>query len=130
MTKPNTYALLLQTRKELLETRARMSYSRAFAAQQTKDLTALALNRAFGFGPKRQAQFREALHQVALEYADMCLADAAEDRTITYTREKLDRALRQVCGEIQPYEERYDPMNILYTKKEDANENGNSEDQG
>lgn len=130
MAKPNTYALLLQAQTALREMQVRLPYARAFAVQQTKDLTALALNRAFGFGPKRQAQFREALHQVALEYADMCLADAAEDRTISYTREKLDRALRQVCGEIQPYEERYDPMNILYTKKEDANENGNSEDQG
>lgn len=130
MAKTNTYALLLQAQKALREMQVHLPYARAFATQQTKDLTALALNRAFGFGPKRQAQFREALHEVSLEYADMCLADAAEDRTITYTREKLDRALRQVCGEIQPYEERYDPVNILYTKKEDANENGNSEDQG
>ena len=130
MAKPNTYALLLQAQTALREMQVRLPYARAFAVQQTKDLTALALNRAFGFGPKRQAQFREALHEVSLEYADMCLADAAEDRTISYTREKLDRALRQVCGEIQPYEERYDPMNILYAKKEDANENGNSEDQG
>lgn len=130
MAKPNTYALLLQAQKALREMQVRLPYARAFAVQQTKDLTALALNRAFGFGPERQAQFREALHQVSMEYADMCLADAAEDRTISYTREKLDRALRQVCGEIQPYEERYDPMNILYNKKEDANENGNSEDQG
>lgn len=130
MAKPNTYALLLQAQTALREMQVRLPYARAFAVQQTKDLTALALNRAFGFGPKRQAQFREALHEVSLEYADMCLADAAEDRTISYTREKLDRALRQVCGEIQPYEERYDPMNILYTEKEDANENGNSEDQG
>ena len=127
MAKPNTYALLLQAQKALREMQVRLPYARAFAAQQTKDLTALALNRAFGFRPKRQAQFREALHQVSLEYADMCLADAAEDRTISYTREKLDRALRQVCGEIQPYEERYDPMNILYNKEEDVNENRDPE---
>ena len=91
MSRTSTYVLLLQAQK--------------------------ALHRAFGFGPKRQAQFRKALAEVSHEYADMCLADAAEDRTISYTREKLDRALRQACGEIQPFEERYDPMNILYERK-------------
>lgn len=120
MPKPNTYALLLQAQKALQEMQAHLPYARAFAVQQNKDLTALALNRAFGFGPKRQAQFREALAEVSREYADMCLEDARDDRHIAYTREKMDRALRQACGEIKPFEERYDPMNILYEREAKA----------
>lgn len=127
MPKPNTYVLLLQAKKALREAQAHLSYARAFSMQQTKDLTALALNRAFGFGPKRQAEFRKAFAEVAHEYADMCLSDAKDDRLIAYTREKMDRALREVCGEIQPYEERYAPENILYERKHTADENRDSE---
>lgn len=118
MHKPNTYTLLLQAQKALKDAQAHIRYARAFSMQQTKDLTALALNRAFGFGPKRQAAFRAAFSEVAREYADMCLEDAKDDRQIAYTREKLDRALMQVCGEVLPYEERYAPENILYERKD------------
>ena len=117
MPKTNTYVLLLQTQKALKEMQAHLPYARAFAAQQTRDLAALALHRAFGFGPKRQAQFRTALAEVSHEYAMMCLEDAKDDRLVAYTREKMDRALREACGEIKPFEERYDPMNILYERK-------------
>lgn len=117
MPKPNTYTLLLQAQKALRDMQSHIHYARAFSSQQTKDLTALALNQAFGFGPKRQARFRAALEEVSREYANMCLEDAKDDQMITYTREKLDRALRPICGDILPFEERYAPENILYGRK-------------
>ena len=44
----------------------------------------------------------------------MCVEDGADDAQISYTKEKVDRALKAACGEILPFEERYDEKNLYF----------------
>ena len=43
-----------------------------------------------------------------MQYAEMVLSDAAEDKQIWYSKGKVDHELRRVCGKyFVPWEERY-----------------------
>lgn len=50
----------------------------------------------------------------AQKAAEMALADAKDDKTLGYTKGKLDFLLEELLGEaFTPYEERYAPSNLL-----------------
>ena len=87
---------------------AEMRATRLFAVQQSKDMMLLAANRAFGFGPERAKQLGDAFDEVWHEFATMTVEDAKDDKEIWYAKDKLDAALRAVCGEhFIPWDERY-----------------------
>lgn len=81
---------------------------RLFCVQQSKDMMLLAANRAFGFGPERAKQLADAFDAVWREFATMTVEDAKDDKEIWYAKDKLDAALRSVCGDyFVPWDERY-----------------------
>lgn len=87
---------------------AELRASRLFTVQQSKDMMLLAANRAFGFGPERAKQLADAFDAVWREFALLTVEDAEHDREIWYAKDKLDAALRDVCGDhFVPWEERY-----------------------
>lgn len=76
-----------------------------FTRQLITDMSLIALNSAYGFGPERLKKFTDEMLRVYEEYADIWNADRKDTE---YARELLDRKLAQICGEyFQPWEERY-----------------------
>lgn len=71
------------------------------------DMVTIALGR-MGFREKRFAELDKVLAQVAEEYSNQILDDAKEDKDIWYSKEVLDRELKQYVGNLfVPYNERY-----------------------
>ena len=114
MARPSTYVLLLQAQQTIKQLQKDLYVSKGFTLQQAMDMAMIALHDEFGFGPKYQARFEEAFRRTFVEYASMCVEDGADDAQISYTKEKVDRALKAACGEIRPFEERYDEKNLSF----------------
>lgn len=114
MARPSTYVLLLQAQQAIKQLQKDLYVSKGFTLQQAMDMAMIALHDEFGFGPKYQARFEEAFRKTFVEYATMCVEDGADDAQISYTKEKVDRALKAACGEIRPFEERYDEKNLYF----------------
>ena len=87
-----------------------MAFQRDFTIQQCTDMLLIAANEAFGFGEDRLVKLLEAYQRVFEDYAEMAIEDGRADPDIEYTREKVDRKLRQILGDhFRPWEERYGP---------------------
>ena len=56
-------------------------------------MSAVALHREFGFGPKRQARFQAALNQTILDYGDMLMPGDHD-----FAGGKLEEAYREAVG--------------------------------
>ena len=111
----NTFLQLQAARKEIAELRMQIEIMKGFTLQQSLDMAQIELNREFGFGPKNNARFKAGFKKTFLEYAALCVSDGADDPEIVYTKEKVDRALRQACGDdIQPFDERYALENLYF----------------
>ena len=83
------------------------NYVNGMAVQQLMaDAAVIALNRAFGFGPKRCAVFLNELNRAASDMADLIMEDTADAE---YSREKIDAVLRQIVGQenFTSWSERY-----------------------
>ena len=103
MAKQNSFLAKMEAQKQL-----EMSFVRRFAVQQSKDIMLIAAHRAFGFGPDRAKILGDTFDRVFEEYATMTVEDAKNDKEIWYTKDKIDRALKEICGEhFEPWEERY-----------------------
>lgn len=124
MAKPNTYVLLKNAEKEILRLRYDIEFMKGFTLRQCLDMTMIALNEEFNFGPERNKRFESVFWQTFLEYAEMCVEDGQDDKEIAYTKGKLDRRLRIACGEDYPeFDDRYAEKNLyrrcqLETKEE------------
>ena len=122
MSKPSTYVLLQNAKREILRLQAEVERMKGFTLQQSLDMALITLNTEFGFGPERCAAFETAFRQTFMDYARMCVEDGASDDEIWYTKEKVDRALRRACGEeILSFDERYAPDH-LYLRTRDLKE--------
>lgn len=122
MSKPSTYVLLQNAKRELLRLQAEVERMKGFTLQQSLDMALITLNTEFGFGPERCAAFETAFRQTFMDYARMCVEDGASDDEIWYTKEKVDRALRKACGEdILSFDERY-ATDHLYLRTRDLKE--------
>lgn len=79
------------------------------AKQQMFDAIILALNREFGFGPERFKRFVDAYKDSWNTICDLFNEDFSDDKEMTYSKTKLDEALRQAVGDelFKPWEERY-----------------------
>lgn len=83
------------------------NYVNGMAVQQLMaDAAVIALNRAYGFGPKRCTVFIDELNRAAKDMADLILEDTPEAE---YSRAKIDELLRSIVGEDQftPWDLRY-----------------------
>ena len=124
MAAPSTYKQLLLAQQAIKQLQKDLYVSKGFTIQQCMDMAMIALHEEFGFGPKYQARFEEAFRKTFVEYATICVEDGADDEKIIYTKEKVDRALRAACGEIIPFEERYDEKRMYFRDSRKNWENG------
>lgn len=103
MAKHNAWLTQMQAKQAVREQQARL-----FAIQQAKDMMLIAAGDAFGFGPERAKRLADAYDKAFMDYANMTLTDAKDDKQIWYTKGKIDDRLREICGEyFVPWEERY-----------------------
>lgn len=103
MTKKNAYLAKLDKRHE-----QDMAWMRVFTVQQCVDMMLIAANEEYGLGSERLQRLEETFYAVFNEYAKMTVEDAKDDKSIEYTKYKLDRKLRQIMGEkFVPWEKRY-----------------------
>lgn len=71
------------------------------------DMVTLALGR-MGWREKKFREFDEVLTQVANEYGRDIIADSKQDADLWYTKDTIDRELKQYVGGLfVPYDERY-----------------------
>ena len=64
MSKPSTYVLLQNAKRELLRLQAEVERMKGFTLQQSLDMALITLNTEFGFGPERCAAFETAFRDV------------------------------------------------------------------
>ena len=119
MAKPNTYVQLLAARQRIAELESRLEMMKGFTLQQSLDMAQIALHEKLGFGPERNAKFAAAFWETFMEYAALCVGDGADDPEIVYTKNVVDRMLREACGgDILPFDERYS-LDHLYWRDRD-----------
>lgn len=76
-----------------------------FTRQLCMDLSAIVLNREFGFGAERIKKFNAAMVEMYGVYANTWNRDTKD---VDYSKDMMDRALRQIWGdEFQTWKERY-----------------------
>ena len=104
MARQNAYLLRQKVKREKED-----EMLRAFVFQQCADVAILALSQPpFHFGPERNKKFMELYQETYMEYAKLCVDDAKDDTTITYTKAKIDTALKRSLGDyFVPWNERY-----------------------
>lgn len=124
MAAPSTYVQLLNAQKAIKQLQLDLYVSKGFTIQQCMDMAMIALHEEFGFGPKYQARFEDAFRRTFVAYSEMCLEDGADDETLCYTKEKVDRALKAACGEIIPFDDRYDEKRLYFRDSRDEWEKG------
>lgn len=76
--------------------------------QIVQDAAFLAAADVFQMGAGRCEAFGVAIREYVNEIACTMLADQKSDPKYVYTREKVDRRLKQICGDkFEPWEARY-----------------------
>lgn len=85
-----------------------LAAQRAFTIQWCADAAILAANEVFQRKGEKLVEFNNTFAQYAKMIAEMTLDDAKGDRSIVYTKEKVDSRLRELLGEaFVPWEARY-----------------------
>lgn len=122
---PSTYKQLMEARrviqelqKLLIEERQKVEYMKGFTLRQAMDIAMITNNSEFGFGPVYNERWEEKFMQHFLDYAQMCVDDAADDEDLWFTKDKLDGALQRARGTILPFEERYAYENLYFRDKD------------
>lgn len=79
------------------------------ALQMATDAAVIAAAEVFGMGPVRCARFVAKIAEVLNEISSAINADSVEDPAFVYTKERIDRRLREICGEenFQMWDVRY-----------------------
>lgn len=82
---------------------------RLFTMQWCADAAILAAHEVFQRKGEKLVEFHNAFVKYANEIAEMTLADAKDDKTIDYTKGKVDGQLKELLGDkFEPWEVRYD----------------------
>lgn len=77
--------------------------------QMVTDAAVIAAAQVFGMGPARCERFVGAMTECLNEISALINDDGLSDWDIVYTKEKIDRRMRRICGEkFEPWEVRYD----------------------
>ena len=86
-----------------------ISYHRKFTMQWCADAAVLAANEVFQRKGKKLDEFFQVYMRYAQEIAEMTMEDAQGDKSLEYTKAKIDGRLEELLGEdFVPWEERYD----------------------
>lgn len=87
---------------------AEMERVRQFAFQWCADAAILAANEVFQRKGEKIVEFFNAFVRYSTEIAEMTMADAKYDKSIDYTKGKVDERLKDILGEsFDPWEKRY-----------------------
>lgn len=88
---------------------ARIHYHRRFTMQWCADAAILAAHEVFQRKGEKLSEFGRAFFKWAQMIAELTINDAKDDRTIDYTKGKVDGMLKDLLGDdFIPWEERYD----------------------
>lgn len=103
MAKKSGYLARMQAKKA-----ADISFHRKFTMQWCADAAILAANEVFHRRGKMLVEFHNAFIRYSHEIANMTLDDAKGDKSLEYTKAKLDGRLKELLGEdFVPWDERY-----------------------
>lgn len=104
MAKQSGYVKRLQAKKA-----ADITYHRTFTMQWCADAAILAANEVFQRKGEKIVEFHNAFIRYAHEIAEMTMEDAKADKSLVYTKAKLDERLEAILGkDFIPWDERYD----------------------
>lgn len=79
-----------------------------FTMQWCADAAAIAANEVFNRKGDKIAEFLKKMSEYSREIAEMTDSDARGDKTIEYTKTKIDEKLKEILGEhFEPWDERY-----------------------
>ena len=85
-----------------------MHFQRKFTTAWCADAAIMAANEVFQRKGKKLVEFHNAFVKYSHEIAEMTLEDAKGDRSLEYTKAKVDQRLKEILGEdFVPWEERY-----------------------
>ncbi len=86
---------------------ADIAVNRRLARTYILDMVTVALGR-MGFREARFAKFDKALSEACEDYGRLILDDAATDKELWYSKDKLDEELKRYVGSLfVPYDQRY-----------------------
>ena len=101
--KPSGYLQRQQSQRQ-----AEISFHRKFTMQWCSDAAILAANEVFQRRGDKIVEFHNAFVRFTNEIANMTLEDAKGDKTLEYTKSKVDGKLREILGkDFVPWDERY-----------------------
>lgn len=87
---------------------ADISFHRKFTMQWCADAAILAANEVFQRRGEKLVEFYNAFIRNAHEIAEMTLDDAKADKSLEYTKYKIDEQLKDLLGDdFKPWDERY-----------------------
>ena len=97
-----------------LETKAELKYAALYHAQigmtlqLAQDAAMIAANEVLQMGPGRAKEFAMAFTAAVNDIGVMMFEDQMDDPEFVYTKARVDRRLKEICGEnFVPWEERY-----------------------
>lgn len=103
MAKPNSYIARVQAQHK-----ADISFHRKFTMAWCADAAILAANEVFQRRGEKIVEFHNAFVRWSHEIAEMTLEDAKGDKSLEYTKAKVDGKLQEILGkDFVPWEDRY-----------------------
>ena len=103
MAKPSAFAIKMQAKQA-----AEINYNRKFTTRWCEDAALLAANEVFQRRGVKLVEFRDAYRRWADYIARMTIDDAKGDRSLEYTKDRLDARLRKIMGDaFESWDERY-----------------------
>ena len=97
-----------------LEAKADLKYAALYQAkmrmtlQLAQDAAMIAANEVLQMGPGRAKEFALAFTAAVNDIGVMMFEDQQDDKEFVYTKARVDRRLKEICGEnFEPWEVRY-----------------------
>lgn len=76
--------------------------------QMCQDAAMISANEVLGMGEDKSKKYADSFRTNVNEIADLMFSDMQDDAEFVYSREKIDRRLKEFCGEyFVEWEERY-----------------------
>ena len=76
--------------------------------QIAQDAAMIAANEVLHMGPGRAKEFAMAFTEAVNDIGTMMFEDQQDDKEFVYTKARVDRRLKEICGEnFEPWEVRY-----------------------
>lgn len=92
----------------LASVQAGIAASRHIHTQMCMDAAMIAANEVFNMGPTRCKDFANAFSEALNTIARTTVEDGKTDKSLWYTKDKLDERLKKICGEhFVPWKDRY-----------------------